>query len=140
MKIDGACHCGGISIEADVDPANVVICHCTDCQTFSGAPYRVSVPVLAANFTLRGEPSIYVKTADSGNRRALAFCGTCGTALYSTSPDDPQVFNLRVGFVNQRTQLPPMAQGFCGSAMPWATDISAVREIPRASAPRATAG
>ena len=132
LKIDGACHCGLISFEADIDPARVVICHCTDCQMISGAPYRASVPALAANFTLRGEPKIYVKTAGSGNRRALAFCAECGTALYSTTAEEPQVFNLRLGAVRQRAQLPPMAQGFCRSAMPWAMDITAVRQIPEA--------
>ena len=40
MKIEGGCHCGGIRFEAEVDPAAVVICHCTDCQTFSGSAFR----------------------------------------------------------------------------------------------------
>jgi hypothetical protein len=29
MKVDGTCFCGTISIEADVDPEKVTICHCT---------------------------------------------------------------------------------------------------------------
>ncbi|WP_442894910.1 GFA family protein [Bradyrhizobium sp. AZCC 1610] len=32
----------------------VVICHCTDCKTISGAPYRVTVPVKAMNFKFLG--------------------------------------------------------------------------------------
>ena len=35
MKIDGGCHCGYITYEAEADPANAMICHCTDCQTLS---------------------------------------------------------------------------------------------------------
>src|ERR1700742_178026 len=50
MKIDGACHCGRIRYEAEADPRRTVICHCTSCQTMSGAPYRVNVSVLARNF------------------------------------------------------------------------------------------
>ncbi len=92
------------------------------------------MPVLAANFTLRGEPKTYVKTADSGHQRAVAFCGTCGSALYTTDPDDPQVFNLRLGVVAQRAQLPPMAQGFCDSGLAWAKDIRSIREFPRPTA------
>jgi hypothetical protein len=57
LKVDGSCQCGRIRFEADIDPANVVICHCTDCQTFSGAPYRVSVPVVAHNFVVHGRRS-----------------------------------------------------------------------------------
>jgi len=29
MKIDGRCHCGYISYEAQIDPEKVMICHCT---------------------------------------------------------------------------------------------------------------
>ena len=32
MKIDGGCHCGAITYEAEVDPEKTSICHCTDCQ------------------------------------------------------------------------------------------------------------
>ena len=128
LKIDGCCHCGQISYEADINPDYVVICHCTDCQTISGAPYRVTVPVKAENFKLRGQPKTYVKTADSGNKRVLAFCADCGTPIYSTTVDDRRIFSLRLGAVKQRAQLNPKSQGWCRSALPWATDIG---HIPR---------
>ena len=51
---------------------------------------------------LRGEPTIYVKTAESGNRRAQAFCPRCGSRLYSAAEKDPQVFMLRVGTIDER--------------------------------------
>ncbi len=128
VKIEGGCHCGAITYEAEVNPDNVIICHCTDCQTISGGPYRVNAPVLAELFTLRGTPKTYVKTGDSGRQVTTAFCGDCGAALYSTG--DPRTVNLRLGGVRQRAELPPKAQGFCGSAMPWAMDITDVRRIP----------
>ena len=43
MKIDGRCHCGYITYEADIDPDKTLICHCTDCQTLSGSAFRVHV-------------------------------------------------------------------------------------------------
>ena len=67
MKVQGACHCGLISYEAEVDPERVGLCNCTDCQVLSGTAYRVSVTVPAAGFRLlSGKPRGYVKTADSG--------------------------------------------------------------------------
>ena len=130
LQIDGGCHCGKVGYEANVNPDNVIICHCTDCQANSGAPYRANVLVKAENFKLRGQPSTYVKTADSGNQRLLAFCRDCGSALYSTTVEDPQIFNLRLGSVNQRAQLTPRVQGFCRSAMPWAMDIRSIPQLP----------
>jgi hypothetical protein len=126
MKISGSCHCGRLTYEAVIDPEKVSMCHCADCQTFSGAPFRASAPVKAEDFTLTGEPKIYIKTADSGSKRAQAFCGECGSALYSTQAEAPSVFMLRLGGVTQRAQLPPKKQIWCDSALGWTSDLSAI--------------
>jgi hypothetical protein len=131
MKIDGACHCGRVRYEAEVDPRRAIICHCTDCQTISGAPYRVNVPVLAANFHMTSKPKTYVKVGGSGEPVTTAFCGECGSALYSCKGDAPAFLFLRTGAIRQRADLAPTAQGFCESAMPWAMDITRVHAIPR---------
>ena len=135
MKIDGGCHCGAITYEAEVDPENVFLCHCTDCQTLSGAAYRTVVRTPEAAFKLlTGSPKIYVKTAQSGAKREQAFCPDCGSPLYATSvpgagADEPRVFGIRVGSVRQRSQLPPKAQYYCRSAQPWVDDITALPKI-----------
>ena len=73
MKVDGACACGAIRIEAEADPENTNMCHCTDCQTATGTAFRVSVRVQGAMLKITGKPAIYVKTtAESGNPRVQA--------------------------------------------------------------------
>jgi hypothetical protein len=129
MKVDGRCDCGTITYEADVDPATVVICHCTDCQTISGAPYRVNVVAPTRHLALTGEPKVYRKRGDSGDDVATTFCGTCGTALYSSKGDAPKFVFLRTGAIRQRAELAPKRQGFCGSAMRWASDLSSIPKI-----------
>ena len=52
MKVQGSCHCKRIRYEADVDPALVSLCHCTDCQMLTGSGYRVSVPAKKESFVL----------------------------------------------------------------------------------------
>ena len=70
MKIDGGCHCGYIAYEAEADPAEARICHCTDCQTLSGSAFRTVLPTREGPFKLRsGELKIYVKTGESGTAR-----------------------------------------------------------------------
>ena len=125
MKIEGACHCGAIRYEASVSPKLVSICHCTDCQTISGAPYRVNVRALRENFKIEGMPKQYLKVGSSGYEVVTTFCGDCGTALYSFK-EGADFVNLRIGAISQRAQLTPMIQGFCNSALPWAMDISGV--------------
>jgi hypothetical protein len=128
MKIEGECLCGNIAYEAHVDPAKASICNCTDCQTLSGSPFRASVPAKATDFhILRGEPKVYIKTADSGAKRAQGFCGDCGSPVFSSAAENPTIYNLRLGMVKQRAQIPATKQIWCGSALPWAQDVS---EIP----------
>lgn len=122
MKIEGACHCGAIRYEAEVDPANVMICHCTDCQVLSGSAFRTVAPAPKASFRLlSGKPKVYVKTtADSGNKRNQAFCPECGTPIYSSpvSADFP-FYSLRVGTMRQRAALRPSVEYFCRSKLGW---------------------
>jgi len=127
MKIVGGCHCGSITYEAEINPEKVSVCHCTDCQTGSGSAYRTNVQCERDTFkVLTGEPKVYVKTAESGNKRAQGFCADCGTPLFSTTVSDRQVYVLRVGSIRQRAQLRPRSQGWCRSAQPWSMDISAL--------------
>ena len=133
MEIDGACLCGAIRYAATIDPARVGICHCVQCQTQSGAAFRAAVPVLRDRFRLlSGKPKEYVKTAESGNRRSLAFCGDCGTALYGASPTDPKWLSLRVGTARQRRDLAPTVQVWTVEALPW---LSSLAGMPRIEGP-----
>lgn len=135
MKIDGACHCGDITYEAEIDPEKVVICHCTDCQTLSGSAFRTVALSEKGAFTLRsGEPSIYVKTADSGAQREQAFCPNCGTPIYSTSVGDgPKVHGIRAGTIRQRRELAPKLQAWTRSEQPWLAELGAVPKIEQQS-------
>jgi len=132
MKVEGQCHCGAIVYEATIDPAKATVCHCGDCQSFSGAPFRASAPAKAQDFHIRrGSPRVYVKTAESGARRAQGFCGDCGSPIYATSADDPKVYNLRLGALKQRAQIPALRQIWCESALPWAQNISTLPGVPK---------
>jgi len=132
MRIKGGCHCGYITYEAEIDPETVSICHCTDCQTLTGTAYRTNVRSLEGTFKLlAGQPKIYVKTAESGNKRAHGFCPECGTPIYSTTVSNPKVHGLRVGTIRQRAELRPKHQGWCRSALPWVQDLSPLPQFAK---------
>jgi len=131
MKVHGRCHCGGITYEAEVDPARVSACHCSDCQMLAGSAFRVSVPAPAESFRITGAPKTYVKVADSGNRRIHAFCPDCGAPVYSAAVSAPSTFSLRVGCLDERAELPPRRQIWCASALAWAMDLRAVPKVAR---------
>jgi hypothetical protein len=129
MRIDGSCHCGFIAIEGEADPEKVQICHCTDCQTGTGSAFRISIPVPGASFKMTGQPTTYLKTtADSGRPRVQAFCGKCGSPIYSTTEGDgvQPSYTVRVGILRQRDQLAPRRQQWFRSARPWVTELASV--------------
>ena len=133
MKIDGACHCGYITYNAEINPEKVMICHCTDCQTLSGSAFRTVALTRENTFELRsGKLKIYVKTSESGTRRAQSFCPECGTPIYSCSVGEgPKIHAIRVGTVHQRNELIPKVQLWSRSAQPWVTDLSSIRKVEK---------
>ncbi len=129
MRLNGRCHCGYLSFEAEADPQNVSICHCTDCQSGTGSAFRVSIRVPGKTFKmLSGEPTLYVKTtAESGHPRVQAFCPKCGSPLYSTAPGaNPDSYMVRVGVLNERDQLIPKEQNWFRSAQSWIPGLAAI--------------
>jgi hypothetical protein len=130
MHIDGSCHCGAISFTAEVEPSRVSVCHCTDCQVLSGAPFRGIVMAPMEKFSLKGRPKSYVKVAQSGNRRAQVFCPECGTPLYSAAAEDPTAVVIRLGCVTQRALLKPALQVWHHSALPWLSELESIPAVP----------
>ena len=135
MKIDGGCHCGFITYEAEIDPDTVGICHCADCQTLSGSAFRTGVPAAEDDFRiLSGEPKSYVKTAESGAKRDQAFCPECGTQIYATSVGDgPKIYRIRVGTARQRDDLIPKGQIWSRSAQHWLADLGSIPSVEKQS-------
>ena len=133
MHVDGQCHCGRVTFEADIDPHAVSICHCTDCQALTGSPFRVTVLCSGNQIRTRGRaPKIYAKAGDNGRVRYQHFCGDCGSPLF-TSGEGEQTDNwgIRWGSIRQRALLKPARQIWCRSAVPWLGEVAGLPGRPR---------
>lgn len=134
MKINGGCHCGNIQYQAEIDKNKVILCHCSDCQKMSGAPFRGVLVAKGDTFSLTGTLKNYVKTtADSGAPRVQSFCPECGTHIYATSIDEPEdrsakIYNIRLGTVKQKNQLKPTIEIWCDSREPWLAPVDGAKQ------------
>jgi hypothetical protein len=133
MKVDGRCHCGYITFDAEIDPSKVMICHCADCQTLSGSTFRTVVFSRENTFRLlSGTPKIYVKTSESGTKRQQSFCPECGTPIYSgTVEEGPKVHVIRVGTLRQRSELAPKSQIWFRSSQRWLADLGSLPKLEK---------
>jgi hypothetical protein len=126
MQIDGQCHCGRVTYQAEIDPEKVSICHCTDCLT--GSPYRVTVICSAEQVRTMGQaPKIYAKKGDNGRTRFQHFCGECGVPLFTSGEGGPDDWGIRWGSIRQRDRLKPSRQIWCRSAVSWIHELA---ELP----------
>ena len=126
MRVTGACQCGEIRYQAEVDPQAVGICHCTDCQRLKGSAYRVTVAALSGQFQLlTGEAKSYRKMGDSGRPSHQFFCGHCGSPMWRESADGE--IGLRLGCIDQRRAFAPTHQSFGKSALPF---VFALQQLP----------
>jgi hypothetical protein len=74
-------------------------------------------------------PVPHIKTAESGNKRLHAFCGICGTPIYSSAVENPQSYGLRAGTIRQRAEFSPRRQIWRQSALAW---VDALATVPAA--------
>ncbi|MCJ1455368.1 hypothetical protein MMC28_005723 [Mycoblastus sanguinarius] len=92
----GSCMCGAIGYEYTGEPMVTALCHCTDCQKWSGGAYTTNVVVPRKDFkVVKGSPKHYNIKGDSGKMNDHWFCGDCGSSLYTeleeSSPNTPKV-------------------------------------------------
>ena len=132
MKIAGRCLCGHVTYRAEIDPERVAVCHCMDCQIHSASAFGVVAGIVGEFELLTGSMKTFVKTADSGTKRALTFCPKCGTRIYAkTVGEGSDFWGLRVGTINQRAELQPRIQVWCDSALPWVNELRDLPGLPQ---------
>lgn len=91
------------------------LCHCIDCQKWTGGPYtsnavvpRKSFSVTSGRFrpklvrslpilTITGSPKSYDAIGDSGKVNKHWFCSTCGSSLYTELEVMPDMTCVKAG-------------------------------------------
>ena len=85
----------------------VGICHCRDCQKFTGSAFGTLLGVPQSDLEIHGEPKSYSKLGDSGKPIVRLFCPECGSSIAEAPSTRPGMLILNAGTLDDPTSVTP---------------------------------
>src|SRR6476619_2554820 len=107
---EAACHCGQLRLEVDGEPFSVSICNCLACQRRTGSAFGMQAGFKRDQVAVSGRYNDFSRISDEADRKehVFHFCPDCGSQVFYTEPDEPDLIVVSVGAVSvQKFPLPP---------------------------------
>jgi hypothetical protein len=130
-QIAGGCLCGKVRYSATGEPAFVGVCHCTDCQKFTGSAFSTVVGVPKPALILEGKLARYSKTGDTGKSIHRTFCPECGSSIADEADALPDVVMLGAGTLDDSSWVKPGLEIYCDSAQSWVDLQGEMKRFPK---------
>lgn len=111
---DAACHCGQLRLQVDGDPFVVSLCHCLACQRRTGSAFGIQAAFEAEQVRVSGQYKDYSRISDEADRKehAFHFCPECGSSVFYTETDEPDLVVVMVGAFADPSFPPPTEAGY----------------------------
>jgi hypothetical protein len=118
---EAACSCGQLRVEAAGDPFAISICHCLACQRRTGSAFGMQAGFNADQVRVAGHHTDYARTSDEADRKVhvFHFCPDCGSTVFSTEPDEPNVVVVMVGAFADPEFPQPTESSYGSRRHPW---------------------
>jgi hypothetical protein len=113
----GACLCGATHYNVSGSLDQVDLCHCSQCRRANGGAFNVAVIVDSAQVIFGSRDAIREYSGSPGKYRA--FCGTCGSPIYSRRDDLPEKMRLRGGTIADLPEPANLRHIYFTSRWPW---------------------
>jgi hypothetical protein len=126
--LTGGCLCGAVRYSASVEQAAATVCHCRDCQKFTGSAFAMLVAVPKEALTLDGAMQTFSSIGGSGKPILRHFCPQCGSSLAEESAGRPGMLILNVGTFDDPAAVSPGREIFRDDALPW---VHVAGDVPR---------
>ena len=118
LPLQGGCLCGGVRYEIGALPISASYCHCTRCQRRTGSAASAQARLQPGSLHLVSGEDL-VTWYDPGDGWHKAFCSTCGSALFSRHPTEPERMSVRLGSLDPGHGITPDWHQFVASAALW---------------------
>ncbi len=117
----GGCLCGAVRYEAAGETVFAIQCYCRDCQHISGGGHAPQFAVKRDTVAKSGPLKTYCLKSDAGNDVEFGFCGDCGSPIYKTSSQAPELIFLFAGSLNDPTGFAVGTKVYEDRRQPWDT-------------------
>ena len=116
--LTGGCLCGKVRWEITTPPVLAGYCHCTRCQRRTGTAAAVSARIAPGSLrVISGQELIKPYRPPDGFIKV--FCSHCGGALWSQSPDNPEIISVRLGTFDADPGIRPSYRQYVAYAATW---------------------
>ena len=117
-KATGQCLCGAVTYEVEIPEKSPYegLCHCKDCQRYTGTAFASSLMVPKAGMELTGELKFYGKETERGSVMERGFCPTCGSNVLCRSDAWDDQYVLSAGTLDDASVYKPKINIFTRSA------------------------
>ena len=117
--ITGGCLCGRVRYTISGEPALSGLCHCRNCQRYTGSAFEPVMAFPAATVSIQGELRTYEDKGDSGKPVYRRFCPNCGSGIMAGAEALPGLAIVLVGGFDEPSVFTPTMEIYCSSAQPW---------------------
>jgi hypothetical protein len=127
---EAACHCGQLRLEVAGDPFVVSICHCLACQRRTGSAFGMQAAFRPDQVNVVGRFNDFSRISDEADRKehVFHFCPDCGSQVFYTEPDEPDLIVVSVGSFADPSFPPPTESGYAFRRHPWVGLPEAIQE------------
>ena len=126
--ISGGCLCGAVRYTAEAEAPTATVCHCRDCQKFTGSAFAALVMVPKDALKLTGALKTFSSLGGSGKPILRHFCPECGSSIAEEPGTRPGLVILNVGTFDDPAAVMPGREIFRDDAVPW---VQVAGDIPR---------
>jgi hypothetical protein len=92
-----ACSCGQLTVRTVGEPVRISMCHCLECQKRTGSLFGAQARWPRDRATIAGASSTWSRTGDDGGTAEFHFCPVCGSTVWYTIADQPDVVAVATG-------------------------------------------
>ncbi len=113
MKLEGSCHCGAITFSVEShEPVPYMRCYCSICRKTAGTGgFAINLGADHRTLSIRGQEhlSVYHARKEDGSTSSAGrhFCRHCGTALWLSDPQWPDLVHPHAGAIDTPLPAPP---------------------------------